>query len=43
MKFSSSLPKGLKIKVRQFWGLILTFGKVEGEKLLGAFSALYLE
>ena len=33
LKFYASVAKGLKLKVRKFWGLILTFVKVAGEKL----------
>ena len=35
LKFHTSLSKGLKIKVRQFWWLIPTFVEVTGEKLVG--------
>ena len=35
LKFYTSLSKGLKLKVRKFWGLILTFAEVTGEKLVG--------
>ena len=35
LKFSASLLKGLKLKVRKFWGLIPTFVEVKGEKLVG--------
>ena len=35
LKFYTSLSKGLKLKVRKFWGLILTFVEVRGEKLVG--------
>ena len=35
MKLYTSLSKGLKLKVRKFWGLILTFVEVTGEKLVG--------
>ena len=34
MKFYTSLSKELKLKVREFWGLIPTF-EVTGEKLVG--------
>ena len=38
LTFYTSLSKGLKLKVRMFWGLILTFAEVTGEKLVeGAF------
>ena len=35
LKFKTSVAKGLKLKVRQFWDLILTFEEVTGEKLVG--------
>ena len=35
LKFYTSLSKGLKLKVRKFWGLIHTFVEVTGEKLVG--------
>ena len=35
LKFYTSLLKGLKLKVRKFWGLVLTFIEVTGEKLVG--------
>ena len=38
--FYASVRKGLKLKVRKFWGLIRTFVEVTGEKLVvgrGAF------
>ena len=35
LKFYTNLPKGLKLKVRKFWGLILTVVEVTGEKLVG--------
>ena len=31
LKFYNSVAKGLKLKVRKFWGLIPTFVKVTGE------------
>ena len=38
LKFNTSLSKGLKLKVIKFWGLILTFVEVTGEKpVRGAF------
>ena len=37
LKFYTSLLKGLKLKVRKFWGLIPTFVEVTGEKLVGGF------
>ena len=40
LKFYNSLSQGIKLKVRKFWGLILTFVEVTGEKLVeGAFLA----
>ena len=35
LKFYTSLSKGLKLKVRKFWGLIPTFVEVTGKKLVG--------
>ena len=35
LTFYTSLTKGLKLKVRKFWGLIPTFGEIAGEKLVG--------
>ena len=35
VKFYTSVAKGLKLKVRRFWGLILTFIEVTGKKLVG--------
>ena len=35
LKVYTSLSKGLKLKVRKFWGLILAFAEVTGEKLVG--------
>ena len=35
LEFYTNLSKGLKLKVRKFWGLILTFVEVTGEKLAG--------
>ena len=35
LKFHSSVEKGLKLKVRNFWELIPTFVEVTGEKLVG--------
>ena len=31
----TSVGKGLKLKVRMFWGLISTFVEVTGEKMVG--------
>ena len=35
LEFHTSVIKGLKLKVRKFWGLIPTFVEVTGEKLVG--------
>ena len=35
LKFYTSVAKGLKLKVRKFWGLIPTFVEVTGEELVG--------
>ena len=35
LKIHNNLAKGLKLKVRKFWGLTLTFGDGTGEKLVG--------
>ena len=35
LKFYTSVAKGLKLKVRKFWGLIPTFVEVPGERLVG--------
>ena len=35
MKFYTIVAKGLKLKVRKFWSLILTFVEVTGERLVG--------
>ena len=34
LKFYTSLVKGLKLKFRKFWGLLLTFVEVTREKLV---------
>ena len=34
-KFYNSVAKGLKLKVRTFWGLFPTFVEVTGENLVG--------
>ena len=39
LKFYASVTKVLKLKVRKFWGLILTFVEVTGEKLVGMLFA----
>ena len=33
--FYISVAKGLKVKVRKFWGIIPTFVEITGEKLVG--------
>ena len=35
LKFYTSVAKRLKLKVRKFWELTLTFAEVIGEKLVG--------
>ena len=40
LKFYNSVKKGLKLIVRKFWGLILMFVEVTGEKLVGLFASL---
>ena len=40
-KFYISLAKGLKLKVRKFFGLIRTFAEDTGEKVEGGFSGFY--
>ena len=35
LKFYNSMAKGLKLKIRKFWGLIPMFVEVTGEKLVG--------
>ena len=37
LKFYTSLSKGLKLKVKKFWALILTFVEVTGETLVEGF------
>ena len=39
LKFYVSVAKGLKLKVRKFWELILTFVEVTGDKLIGGLFA----
>ena len=34
LKFYAVMAKWLKLKVRQFWGLIPTFAEVTGEKVV---------
>ena len=43
LKFLSGVKKISKLKIEQVWGLILTFGEVAGEQLIGVFFGLYLE
>ena len=40
LKFYTSVAKGLKLKVRKFWGLNPTFVEVTGEKLIGGWAFL---
>ena len=35
LKFYTSVTKGLKLKVRKFWGVTPMFVEVTGEKLVG--------
>ena len=35
LEFHTSVPKGLILEARKFWGLILVFPEVKGEKLVG--------
>ena len=45
LKFYTSVAKGLKLKVRKFWGLIPTFVEVTREKLVGGsfcFAQIFL-
>ena len=35
LKFYTIVSKGSKLKFRKFWGLVSTFVKVIGEKLVG--------
>ena len=39
LKFYTSATKGLKLKVRKFWGLLPTFVEITGEKLVGGLFA----
>ena len=39
LKFYTGVAKGLKLKVRKFWGLIPMFVEVTEEKLVGGFFA----
>ena len=38
LKFYTSVAKGLKLKVRKFWGLTPAFVEVTGKKLVGGLS-----
>ena len=42
LKFYTTVAKGLKLKVKKFWGLIPTFAEVTEEKLVGAWGFLSL-
>ena len=42
LKFCTGVVRELKLKVRKFWWLILTFVRVTGKKLVGALFALIL-
>ena len=35
LKFDTKVPKGLQLKVRKFWGLVLTLLEVTGKKMEG--------
>ena len=35
LKFYASVAKGLKLKVKRFWGIIATFVEVTGETMAG--------
>ena len=35
LKFYASVAKGLKVKVKRFWGIIATFVEVTGETMVG--------
>ena len=43
LEFYAIVTKGLKLKIRKFWGLILTFVEVAGEKLVGGLFAQHPE
>ena len=43
LKFYTSVTKGLKLKIRKFYGLIRTFVEVTGEKLVGGLFASHPE
>ena len=44
LKFYTIVAKGLKLKVRNFWGLVTTFVEVTGEKLMwGLFATPHSE
>ena len=40
LKFHTSEAKGLKLKVKKFWSLIVKFAEVTGEKLVGGSAHL---
>ena len=35
LKFYASVAKGLKLKVKRYWGIIATFVEVTGETMVG--------
>ena len=35
LKFYASVAKGLKLKVKRYWGIIATFVEVTGEAMVG--------
>ena len=39
LKFYASVAKGLKLKVKRFWGIIATFVEVTGETMVGGHFA----
>ena len=39
----ASVAKGLKLKSRKLWWLILTFVEVKGEKMIGGLFTPHLE
>ena len=43
LKSYTSVAKGLKLKSRKLWGLIITFVEVTGEKLIGGLFTPHLE
>ena len=42
LKLYTSVKKGLTLKVRKFWCLIITFVEVTGEELVGQGATLIL-